>query len=136
MVTLRKGGRRVARYVGEGGGGEAGFAVLEFDGYGRLAFYGVDHLGFAEGEVDVVVAVPVHQSFGVSGDFYVEDADGFVFEGQVMVGLGGDFDFGRCGLSGQRVAIRQKKIAAFHAGILALAAAGTSGAKAFTLRSA
>ena len=32
----------VARYVGEGGGGEAGFAVLKLDGYGRLVFYGVD----------------------------------------------------------------------------------------------
>jgi hypothetical protein len=35
------------------------------------------------------VAVPVHQSFGAWRDFDVEDSDGFVFEGQVMSGLGG-----------------------------------------------
>jgi hypothetical protein len=40
----------------------------------------------------------VHLGFGVGRDFYVEDADGFVFEGQVMVGFGGDFYFGGGGL--------------------------------------
>src|ERR1022692_5203630 len=39
--------RQVARYVGKGGGGEAGFAVLEPDRDGRLVFYGVDYLGGA-----------------------------------------------------------------------------------------
>ncbi len=39
----------VAGYVGEGGGGESGLSVLEFDGYGRLVFYGVDYFGCAQG---------------------------------------------------------------------------------------
>ena len=47
----------VARYVGEDGGGEAGFAVLKLDGYGGLVFYGVDEFGVSQGYVDVVVAV-------------------------------------------------------------------------------
>jgi len=37
----------------------------------------------AEIDGDVVVAVPVHESFGLGGDVDVEDADGFVFEGEV-----------------------------------------------------
>ena len=69
-----------AHYVGEGGGGEAGVAVLEFDGDGRLVFDGVDDLGGAEGDGDVVVAVPVHLSFGIGENLDVEDADGLVFE--------------------------------------------------------
>ena len=90
----------VARYVGEGGWGESGFAVLELDGYWRLVFHRVDQFGVAQGYVDVVVAVPVHQRFRVRGNFDVEDSDGFIFEGQVMIGLGGDFNFGSWGLGG------------------------------------
>ncbi len=101
--------------VGEGGGGETGFAVLQFDGYGRLVFDGVDDFARAQGDVDVVVAVPVHQSFGVRVDFDVEDAHGFVFEGQVMMRFGGDFYFGSCGLRGQQGYEEAEKGAAFHA---------------------
>jgi hypothetical protein len=42
----------------------------------------------------------VHFGRVVGGDFDVENADRFVFEDQVVVRLGGDFDFGR-GLGGQ-----------------------------------
>ena len=69
----------VAGYVGEGGRREMSFAVLEFDGGGRFAFDLVDYIGCAQGYVDVVVAVPVHQGVGVGWDFYVVDADVFVF---------------------------------------------------------
>jgi len=69
----------VADYVGEGARGEGDLAVLEFDGYGRLVFYGVDYFGCAEVDGEVVVAVMVHQGFGVGGDFDVVDADVFVF---------------------------------------------------------
>ena len=87
--------------VGEGGRRETGFAVRELDGDRRLVFDGVDDLGVAEGDVDVVVAVPVHEGVGVRSDVDVEDADGFVFEGEVVVGLGGDFYFGVGGLDGE-----------------------------------
>jgi hypothetical protein len=90
----------IARYVSEGGGGEAGFAVLELDGYGRLVFDGIDDFGVAQGYVDIVVTMPMHQSFGMRGDLNVEDSDRFVCEGQVMTGLGGDFYFRSCGLRG------------------------------------
>jgi hypothetical protein len=36
----------------------------------------------------------------VGRDLDVVDADVFVFEGQVVVRLGGEFDFGGCGLGG------------------------------------
>jgi len=75
--------------VGERGGGKGGLAVLKFDGYGRLIFDRVEDLGGAEGDGDVVVAVPVHQGFRVRWDLDVEDSDGFVFEGEVVVRLGG-----------------------------------------------
>jgi hypothetical protein len=88
--------------VGEGCGGETSFAVLQFDGGGRLVFDGVDDFGGAQGDVDVVMTVPVHQSFGVRVDFDVEDADGLVFEGEVVVRLGCDFYFGSGGLRGKQ----------------------------------
>ena len=69
----------VAGYVGEGAGRETGFAVLEFEGYGRFVFHLVDYLGWAQGYEDVVVAVPVHEGFGMGRDFDVVDADVFVF---------------------------------------------------------
>jgi len=92
---------KIARDVGEGGGRETGFAVLELDGDGSLVFNGVDHFGVAESDVDVVVAMPVHQRVGVWWDLDIEDADGFIFESKVVVRLGGDFDFGRGGLNGE-----------------------------------
>ncbi len=49
---------------------------------------------------EVVVAVPVHQGVGVGRDFDVVDADVFVFQREVVVGLGGEFDFGGDGLGG------------------------------------
>ena len=55
------------------------FAVLEVEGGGRFAFDLVDYFGCAEGYVDVVVAVPVHESVGMGWDFDVVDADVFVF---------------------------------------------------------
>src|SRR5580698_2951103 len=86
----------IAGDVGEGGGGEAGLSVLEFDGDGGLVLDGVDYFGWAQSDVDVVVPVPVHHGVGVGRDIDVEDADVFVFEREVMVGLGSDFDFGGC----------------------------------------
>jgi hypothetical protein len=41
----------------------------------------------------------VHEGLGVRWDLDIEDADGLVLEGQVMMGLGGDF-YGSCGLRG------------------------------------
>ena len=90
----------IADEVGEGGGDEADIAVGEFGGDGGLAFHVVFDFGWAQIHGDVVVPVPVHQGFGVGWDFDVKDADGFVFEGEVVVRLGGDFDFGSGGLRG------------------------------------
>jgi hypothetical protein len=84
----------VAHSVGEGGRGEAGVSVSEFDGGWGLVFDCVGNFGCAQSDRNVVVAVPVHLGFGVGVDLDVEDADGLVFEREVMVGLGGDFDFG------------------------------------------
>ncbi len=56
------------------------FSVLEVEGGGWFAFDLVDYIGCAQGYVDVVVAVPVHERVGVRWDFYVVDADVFVFQ--------------------------------------------------------
>lgn len=92
----------IAGDVGEGGGGEARFAILELDGYGRLVFDRVDDFGGAEGDIDVVVPVPVHESLGVGSDVDVEDADGFVLQGEVVMRFVGDFNFGSDGLGGEQ----------------------------------
>jgi hypothetical protein len=120
----------VAGYVGEGGGGEGGLAVLEFDGCGRLVLDGVDYLGGAKIDGDVVVAVPVQESVGVGRDFDAVDADVFVFQRQVVVGLGVEFDFGGCGLGGQEGGQEAEECAAFHAADCSTRLASTSGAKA------
>jgi len=111
----------VAGDVGEGSGGKVGVAILKFDSDGRLVFDGVDDFDGAEGNVDVVVAVPVHKSVGVRSELDVEDADGFVFESEVMVGLGGDFDFG--GLGGEQGCDEAEEYA-FHRRIVALRGRG------------
>ena len=90
----------VARDVGEGGGEEASVSVGKRDGNGILAFDRVDDFGGAEGDIDVVVAVPVHQRVGMSRDFDVEDADVIVGKNLVVVRLGGDLHF-RGGLGGE-----------------------------------
>ena len=91
---------RIAGDVGEGCGEKASVSVGEFDGDGSFTFDGIDDFGGSEGDVDVVVAVPVHERVGVRGDFDVEDADLIVGEDLVVMRLGGDLDFGG-GLGGE-----------------------------------
>ena len=86
--------REIAGHVGEPGGEQVGVAVLELDGDGILALDRIDDFGRAEVDVDVVVAVNVHQSLGVRSDFNGEDTDLIVGEGLVVVRFGADFDFG------------------------------------------
>jgi hypothetical protein len=87
--------------MGEGGEGEAGIAVLKFDGDWRLVFDSVDDLGGAQVDGDIIMTMPVHESVGVSGDVDVEDADGFVFKREMVMRFGGDFDFGGGSLKGE-----------------------------------
>jgi hypothetical protein len=60
---------------------------------GVFAGNGVDDLGGADRDEDVVVAMPVHQSLGMRREVDVEDADLIVGEDDVVVGLDRDFDF-------------------------------------------
>jgi hypothetical protein len=85
----------IADYVGEASRREPNLTVLQFGGDGIFPFDRVDDLGRAEHDEDVVVAMPVHERVGVRGDSDVEDADLGVLEDEVVVWLGGDFDF--CG---------------------------------------
>src|SRR5271156_3024824 len=72
--------RNVSGDVGKCSWGEAGLAVLNLEGDRRLVFDGIDDLGVAESDVDVVVTVPMHESFDVRRHVDVEDANGFVLE--------------------------------------------------------
>jgi hypothetical protein len=108
---LRAGG---ADDVGEGGGSEASVSGGKFDGDGGLLFDRVGYFGGGESDGDVVVTMPVEQSGFAGRDFNVEDADGFVFEGEVVVRLGGDFDFGS--LSVEEWGECEEEYEAFHAG--------------------
>ena len=78
---------------------------------GRLVFYRVGDFGGSQVDSDKVVAVPVHFGGVVGRDFDVENADRFIFEDEVMVRLGGDFDFGS-GLGGEEY---QEEKRGFHA---------------------
>lgn len=79
--------------VGEVAWGESGFAVPQLCGCGRLALDVAFHLAFAEAHVDVVVSVPMHEGFGVWGDFDFKCADIGVCEHEMVEWLGGDFNF-------------------------------------------
>jgi hypothetical protein len=83
----------IARDVSEVAGGEACVSISQLEGDGIFALDRVGDVGGAERDVSVVVAVPVHQRVGVRRDFGVEDADLIVGEDEVVVRLGGDFDF-------------------------------------------
>jgi len=90
----------VAGSVREGGGEKAGVAVGQGHGDGIFALYHVYDFGGPQIDIDVVVTVPVHEGFRVRRNFDVEDADVIVGEHQVVMGLGGDFDFGLDGQEG------------------------------------
>ena len=90
--------------VGEAAGNEAGFAVLQRELDWRLSGDVVFHLRYSQGHGDVVVAVTVRQGDAMGRDFQIEHADILVFEHQMMMGLGGDIDFGGGGLRGQQEA--------------------------------
>jgi hypothetical protein len=106
---------KIAGDVGVAGGEESGLAVLQFDGDGIFALDGVDDFGGAEGDVDVVVAVAVQEGVGVRRDIDGEDADLIVGEDEVVVGLGGDLDFGG-ELGGEEGGQEQEEEAASHGG--------------------
>jgi hypothetical protein len=90
----------VAGDVGEVAGGVAELAVGHDEmGFG-FAFDGVDDVGGAERDVEVGDIVLMEKGGFVGGDGYAEDADVFVFEDEVVVGLLGDGDGGG-GLSAQ-----------------------------------
>lgn len=90
---VAEGLRSIVDDVGEVAGSESGLSVLEFAGDRIFAFDGVDDLARAKHDVHVVVVVPVHERVGVRGDVHVEDADLGVFEDELVVRLGGEFDF-------------------------------------------
>ena len=125
-------GADVADEVGEGRGDETDIAVGKFGGGWRLAFYVVLDLGSADADGDVVVAVRVRQSFGVGIDFDVEDADGFVFEDEMMVRLGGDLDFRSGGLGREEGGGEDEEYRGFHAANCSRAKARGAGAKALS----
>jgi hypothetical protein len=71
--------RKIADHVSETARSQIGLAVFEFDGYGRLVLNGVDYFRGAERDIDVIMAVPVHQGVGMRRHVDVEDSDVFVF---------------------------------------------------------
>jgi hypothetical protein len=103
-----------AHGVRESCGGESSIAILEFDGDRRLVFDGVRNLGLTEIDREVVMAVPVHQRLSLGIDLDIEDAHRFVLEGEMVMGFGGDLDFGSGGLGGDQ-GCGQKQAMIVHA---------------------
>ena len=106
---------KIAGEVGESAGEESSLSVLQFDGDGIFAFNRVLYLGVPERDVDVVVAMPVHQSLGMRRDVGDEDADLGVGKDLEVVRLGGDFDFWS-GLGGQESGQEQEERERLHRG--------------------
>jgi hypothetical protein len=90
----------ILRGVGEVAGHEEGFAIAKGAQGGRLSDDIVFDVRFSEGGEEIVVPVGVNDHGRVGRKLHFEDADEFVFEHQVMVGLRCDLDNGGCALRG------------------------------------
>ena len=53
------------------------------------------HVRRSQRHVDIVVAMAVHERGRVGRDFHLEYADVFIFQGEMMAGLGGDLNLRR-----------------------------------------
>src|SRR5450755_3494610 len=72
-----------------------GIAVGEFYVHRRLALYFIGDVCIADRDVDIVVAMAVHERCSMGGDLDLECANVFVFQRETMRGFGVDLDFGR-----------------------------------------
>jgi hypothetical protein len=84
----------IAGDVGEVAGDKTGFAILQVKRDGRLALDVVLDLRGAERDEDVVMVMGVHEGRVMGWDLDLKHAHIFVFEGEVVMGLGGEFDLG------------------------------------------
>ena len=85
---------QIASDVGEVAGDKTSFAILQVKRDGRLALDVILDLRGAERDEDVIVVMGVHESRVMGWDLHLEHADVFVFEGEVVMRLGGEFDLG------------------------------------------
>jgi hypothetical protein len=85
---------QIASDVGEVAGDKTRFAILQLERDWRLALDVVLDLGGAERDVDVVVVMSVHEGRVMGLDLYLKHAHIFVFEGEMVMGLGREFDLG------------------------------------------
>ena len=94
-------GADIANEVCEGSGRKPSVAFAKFHRDGRLLLDGVGDFGRRERDRDVVMTVPVSKGFGIGINLDIKDTDRFVFEGEMVVRLAGDFNFGGSRLSGE-----------------------------------
>src|SRR5215470_9058208 len=107
--------RKITGDVSEVGSEESSLAVLELQFGGGLAFDFVGDIGGADGDIEVVMAVAVHERRVAGTDFYLEDADEVVLEDLAMMSLVGDFNFsGRIGREENRGAQKRDGGERFH----------------------
>ena len=85
---------QIASDVGEVAGDKTGFAILQLERDWRLALDVVLDLRGAERDEDVIMVMGVHECRVVGWDLYLKHAYVFVFEREVVVRLGGEFDLG------------------------------------------
>ena len=91
---------KIFRDVGEAAGEEVGFSILQSDRDRGLARDVVLHMRSSQRDVDIVVAMAVHERGRVGRDLHLEHADVLILQGEMMPGLGGDFNF-RWSLGGE-----------------------------------
>jgi hypothetical protein len=109
-------GADIANEVCEGSGRKPSVAFAKFHRDGRLLLDGVGDFGRRERDRDVVMTVPVSKGFGIGINLDIKDTDRFVFKGEMVVRLVGDFHFRGSRLSAEERSQEAEDGWAVHAG--------------------
>src|SRR6185312_11048755 len=76
-------------------GKDVGFSILQGDRDWRLARDIILHVRGSQRHVDIVVAMAVHERGPMGRHFHLEYADVFIFQCEMMSGLGGNLNLKR-----------------------------------------
>lgn len=89
------------------------FAIGEPEVHRGFALNFVRDVSIAERDVNIVVAMTMHERRSMGRNFNLEDAEVVVFQSQVVRGFRGDFDFSR-GLRSQERNQQKEEQEALH----------------------
>jgi len=97
---------KILRDVGKAAGKDVSFSILQGNRDWRLARDIILHVRGSQRHVDIVVAMAVHERGRVGRHFHLEYADVFIFQCEMMSGLGGNLNL-RWSLGGESKSSQQ-----------------------------